>query len=210
MWVCQWVLAMQKKSIRMVRHQELIEATIIATHARGFTAVTMADIAKVAESTAASITYYFGSKTKLLEATMRYMLRELGKITRAKQAAAQTPTDRLLAVIDANFDPALFTVERCSVWMQFWAAAPYSPELKRLHTINRHRVHSNLMSALRPLVDDPSERLTASTGLQAYLDGIWVAAAQSSGPLDAELAQLRARRLIALTVGDLEMSAPSL
>lgn len=192
---------MPKKSIRMMRNQELIEATIVATHARGFASVTLSDIAHEADSTAASITYYFGSKTKLLEATMRYMLRTLGQTTRTKQAAARTDYERLLAVVNANFDPGLFTVERCSVWMQFWAAAPYSPPLKRLHRINRRRVHSNMMSALRPLVQDPAECLTASTGLQAYIDGVWVSAAQSTGPLDAAHAQERARRLIALTIG---------
>ena len=68
---------MGRKRIRDIRNEELIEATIVAVHKRGYSVVTMAEIAQEAGASAASINYYFGSKEGLMQATMRHLLRKL-------------------------------------------------------------------------------------------------------------------------------------
>ena len=68
---------MGRKRIRDIRNEELIEATIVAVHTRGYGVVTMAEIAREAGASAASINYYFGSKEGLMEATMRHLLNKL-------------------------------------------------------------------------------------------------------------------------------------
>lgn len=185
---------MNRRRIRDIRHDELIDATISAIAARGYAAVTMTEIATRAGSTAASINYYFGSKENLMEATMRHLLSELKAAILVRLEPATDPRTRLQAVIDANFDDLLFTPERCSVWVQFWASAPYSEKLARLHTINRNRVHSHIYAEIKRLSPEGAEQLTAT--LQAWMDGIWIEAAQS-GAADPAKARDTARYLLA-------------
>ncbi len=185
---------MGRTRIRDIRHEELINATITAVHKRGYAVVTMAEIAAEAGASAASINYYFGSKEKLMEATMRRLLTLLKEAMLERYATAQTPHERLMAVIDANFADRLFTNEQCSIWMQFWANAPYAKSLQRLHRINRSRVTAHVRAELRALV--PADRReTLREALQCYMDGVWLEAAQSDAPLDATQARKEAREV---------------
>ena len=191
--------AMGRKRIRDIRNEELIEATIVAVHKRGYSVVTMAEIAQEAGASAASINYYFGSKEGLMEATMRHLLRKLRIAMIEGYGAAQTPKERLYAVMDANFSDALFTVPQCSIWMQFWANAPYSPRLARLHRINRTRVRSHVRAELANIL--PAERVeTARSALQCYMDGVWLEAAQSESAVNAETARQAAHQVVDLTL----------
>ncbi len=192
---------MSRRKIRDIRHDELIDATITAVAARGYSVVTMSEIAAEAGSTAASINYYFGSKENLMEATMRSLLSQLKAAILDRFAQANSPRDRLNAIIAANFDDALFTPERCSVWVQFWAAAPYSDSLSRLHQINRSRVQSHVRAELRHLLP-ASRRETVRETLQAYMDGVWLDASQSSGPIDAKAKRDEAQQVVALLLGE--------
>lgn len=188
---------MSRRRIRDIRHDELIEATITAVHKHGYAMVTMTEIAHEAGSTAASINYYFGSKEKLLEATMRRLLSRLKTAVLERMQGISTPQERLMALLDANFDDRIFTTEMCSLWVQFWGNAPYVPSLARLQNINRARVSSNFSAELRELVR-PSRRDTVREALQSYMDGVWVEAAQSTGPLDAATTRSEARRVARL------------
>lgn len=197
-----------RKRIRDIRHDELIDATIAAIHKRGYAAVTMAEIAAEAGASAASINYYFGSKEKLLEATMRRLLSVLRAAVRDRLRAADGPRARLIAVTEANFDDRLFTVAQCSVWMQFWSSAPYTDRLARLHRINRARVRSHFRAELRHLAP-PETRETVRVALQSYMDGVWLQAAQSPGPLDGAAARGEAVRLVKLLLAEGGAASPT-
>lgn len=164
--------------IRDLRNEELMTAAIRAVHRHGYAQVTMTDIAKEANAAAASINYYFGTKEKLMQATMRRLLNILKRATLDRLVGAGTPETRLFALVEANFDDRLFTPAQCSLWVQFWSNAPYAPSLARLHRINRDRVRSHLHHELKEIV--PAASCTTITAtLQAYMDGIWLEAAQS-------------------------------
>ena len=147
---------MARKRIRDIRNDELIAATIDAVHQLGFANITLSDIARKADISPASINYYFGSKDQLLAATMLQLLSKLHVATLARLKKANDPESRLMAIVEANFDDALFTVQQCSVWVQFWSAAPYSATLARLHRINRCRVRSNIRGELHKIVPEAS------------------------------------------------------
>jgi len=186
---------MGRKSIRDIRNEELIEATIIAVHDRGYGVVTMAEIAREAGASAASINYYFGSKEGLMEATMRHLLNKLRRAMITGFAQAPSSLDRLYAVIDANFSDDLFTPAQCSVWMQFWSNAPYSERLARLHRINRSRVESHFLAELRGLL--PPDRVKpAQEALQAYMDGVWLQVALGALHVSPAEARAAAHRVV--------------
>lgn len=188
---------MGRKQIKDIRREELIDAAIVAIHRHGFAAVTVNQIAKQADTSAGSIHYYFGGKEGLLEATMRRLLSILKRATLARLAEAEGPRQRLLALVIANFDDALFSPQTCSVWIQFWAYAPYDPALARLQNLNKSRVRSNLRTELRQLL--PSDNAeTARRAIQAYMDGAWLQRAQSTQGPDSADARRRAEEVVSL------------
>lgn len=183
---------MTKRKIRDIRKEELIDAAIIAVHERGYGVVTMTEIATRADSTAASINYYFGSKEQLMEEVMRRLLNILKHALLRRLNNASTPRERLMAICDANFDDTLFMVEQTSVWIQFWSHAPYSKRLSRLHRINRNRVRSHFRAELKHLLP-PETCETVRRALQSYMDGVWLEAAQTTAH---KLEPAKARRAI--------------
>lgn len=191
------IKAMQRVRIRDIRNAEFIEATLHAVHKHGLGAVTMSEIAQETGATAASISYYFGSKERLMEATMRHLLGLLRGAVVRNLATAKDPRDRLYAILDANFDDTLFTAEKCSVWVQFWSAAPYAPALARLQKLNRARVASHLRRDLRPLVAT-DQAFTIRQNLQSYMDGVWLNAAQTETEVNALQARREARAVLDL------------
>ena len=78
--------------------------------------------------------------------------------------------------------------------MQFWSNAPYSKSLARLHRINRSRVHSHLRAEVGQLVP-PTESATVTAMIQAYMDGVWLEAAQSE-QCDSKTARQDAGRVL--------------
>lgn len=191
---------MARTRISEIRHAELIAATIRVIHRHGYAAATVQEIAAAAGAAPASINYYFGSKEGLLTATMRSLLNVLRTALLKRYAEAKTPRARLDAVIEANFDDQLFTPAQCGVWMQFWSFAPQSAALARLHRINRARVRSQFRAALRPLTP-PLTRETVRAALQAYMDGVWLEAAQSEEPVHPAAARREAARVVDLLLG---------
>lgn len=183
---------MTRKTIRDIRSEELIDAAILAVHERGYGVVTMSEIAARAGTSAASINYYFGSKEQLMESTMRRLLDILKQALLQRFENTTNAHERLMAICDANFDDALFTIEQTSVWIQFWSHAPYSPRLSRLHRINRSRVRSHFRAELKQLLP-PETRETVRRALQAYMDGVWLEAAQTEAE---RLAPADARRAV--------------
>lgn len=128
---------------------------------------------------------------------MRRLLSLLKDAMLERYAVAKTPEDRLMAVIDANFADRLYTFEQCSIWMQFWANAPYVTSLSRLHRINRARVMSHFRAELRSLLPDDRREIVREA-LQSYMDGVWLEAAQSAKSLDPAAARAEARRFAKL------------
>lgn len=179
---------MARKKISDLRRTELIEAVIDATHEHSFAALTVAQIAEFAQTSTGSIHYYFGGKDALLAATMRHLLDRLKVVTIERLEKAASPRDRLDAIVLANFDDAFFSKKSCSVWVQFWAMAPYSDPLARLQVLNQSRVRSNLLHALKQIVpaDQASECCTA---IQTYMDGIWLRSCQTGIAVDARKSQ---------------------
>ncbi|MFT5665047.1 MAG: TetR/AcrR family bet gene transcriptional repressor [Gammaproteobacteria bacterium] len=191
---------MGRKQIKDIRHEELIDATITAVHRHGYSAVTISQIAAEGNTATGSIHYYFGSKVGLLEATMRHLLKILKQAVLDRLETANTPREKVIAIATANFDDRLFSIAQCSVWIQFWSSAPYEIALSRLHRINRSRVRSNLRAALNKILS-PEASETARRALQAYMDGVWLQAAQSNVELNPAEARLETTRVVEMLLG---------
>jgi TetR/AcrR family transcriptional regulator, transcriptional repressor of bet genes len=173
---------MPKLGMEPVRRRQLIDATIASIGRYGLADTTVQRISREAGVSSGIIHHYFGGKSELLEATMRRLLQDLRDDVVAALRTAQSPEDRIIAVIDSNFAPSQFQAGAIAAWLAFWAEAPHVPALGRLQRLYVRRFHSNLMHSLGRLLPTELAAQTAQ-GLAALIDGLWLRAALA-GSLD--------------------------
>lgn len=173
---------MPKLGMEPLRRKALIDAAIGAIGERGSLDVTMAQIAKRAGVSSALAHHYFGAKDDLLHATMRHILAELGRDIRTALGETTTPEERVRAIIAVNFSVKQFASETVAAWLTFYVEAQRSERLRRLLRIYARRLHSNLMSGLRPLVAEPEQ---TAEGIAALIDGLYIRRALKDGAPDA-------------------------
>ncbi|WP_127596619.1 transcriptional regulator BetI [Nitratireductor alexandrii] len=174
---------MPKVGMEPLRRKALIEAAIAAIGARGSLDVTMSEIAGIAGVSSALAHHYFGAKDDLLEATMRHLLSELGRDGCAALRAAPQPRARVSAMVAVSFSPTQFRPETVAAWLAFYVEAQRSPAMRRLLRVYARRLHSNLMSGLRPLM--PALRAErVAEGIAALIDGLYIRRALKDGPPD--------------------------
>jgi TetR/AcrR family transcriptional repressor of bet genes len=164
---------MPRIGMEPLRRKALISAAIEAIHARGMGQVTMGEIARRAGVSAALAHHYFGGKDQLLLATMRHLLSELSDEIQARLADAQTPEERISAVIRGNFAAGQFRPAVISAWLAFYVQAQTDPEARRLLRVYTRRLESNLVHALRDLTTREHAALVAETAA-ALIDGLWI------------------------------------
>lgn len=170
-----------------MRRRQLIEATIEAIAALGFNATTIAVIAQRATVSTGLVSFYFGDKDGLLEATLRHLARELSRNAARRLREAQTPRERIQAVIEANLGDVQFERRIATVWLAFWGQMPHSPRFARVQRAYQRRIAANIAHALRPLATRP-EALDMAESIAAMIDGVWLRATLS-GTLDGRAAR---------------------
>jgi len=178
---------MPKVGVEPLRRKALIDATILTVGERGSLDVTMSEIAGRAGVSSALAHHYFGAKDELLQATMRHILAELGKDTRAVLRDTRPGPARVSAVVSVNFSEKQFQPETIAAWLAFYVEAQKSPEFRRLLRVYARRLHSNLMSGLSGLMTrTDAERL--AEGIAALIDGLYIRRALKNGTPNAESA----------------------
>ena len=175
---------MPKLGMEPLRKRALIDATISAIGERGALDVTMSQIAGRAGVSSALAHHYFGAKEELLQATMRHLLSELGADLKAALREADTPRERLSAVIAVNFSAHQFRPGTVAAWLAFYVEAQKSPAMRRLLMVYARRLHSNLMSGLGALLPRAQAIAVAET-IAAMIDGFYIRRALKDGPIDA-------------------------
>ncbi|WGH77325.1 choline-binding transcriptional repressor BetI [Jannaschia ovalis] len=154
-----------------LRRDALIRAAIDEIAEGAGRDVTVARIAKRAGMSPALAHHYFGSKDRMLLAAMRRVLSDFGAEVRAGLARADTPLERLEAIIRASFGPTNFRPEVVAAWLAFYVEAFAGPEARRLLHVYQGRLRSNLLHALRPLTAEPEP---LAEGIAALIDGLYV------------------------------------
>ncbi|MBA4490467.1 transcriptional regulator BetI [Paracoccus sp. S1E-3] len=170
---------MRKRARQTTRKSELINAAIQTIARSGTLDVTVADIARQAGMSPALAHHYFGSKDQMFLSAMREILRRYGVTVREALAVADGPRARLLAVLDSSLGPQHFDVETIAAWLNFYALAQQNAEAARLLRIYHHRLRSNLLAGLRPLIGARAER--AADTLGALIDGVYLRRALEEG-----------------------------
>lgn len=175
---------MPRIGMEPVRRKALISAAIDAIHDRGMGQVTMGEIARRAGVSAALAHHYFGGKDRLLLATMRHLLTELGEEIQTQLAAARTPEERIGAIIRGNFSACQFRPAVISAWLAFYVQAQNDMEARRLLRIYTRRLKSNLLHALSELTTRDRAEAVAEMAA-ALIDGLWIRRSLAEAEPDA-------------------------
>lgn len=165
---------MPKVGMQPIRRQQLIHATLSAVNELGFADASIIQIAQRAGVSTGIISHYFKGKHGLIEATMRYLLQQLAdSIDSNIKVAENTPEQRLMAIVKANFSSSQTDKAAMKTWLEFWTNSLHQPNLQRLQNVNHHRLHSNIKFEFSKKM--PTEQAEiAAQGLAALIDGFWL------------------------------------
>jgi TetR/AcrR family transcriptional repressor of bet genes len=171
---------MPKLGMEPIRRAELIDAAIAEIGEAGSLDITVSQIARRAGVSSGLAHHYFGNKDKLLLAAMRHVMSDYSDEVRKGLKAANTPIERLNAIVHGGFAPSNFRANTVSAWLNFYVLALSSREARRLHRIYAHRLRSNLTHTLRPLAAARAPQ--SADRAAALIDGLYL-----NYGLDAEL-----------------------
>lgn len=176
---------MPKVGVVPIRRASLIQATIAEIGDQGSLEVTVSQIAKRAGMSSALAHHYFGSKEAMFLAAMRHVMTVYGAEVRGALSTADTPRDRVKAVVRASFAPASFRREVVAAWLNFYVLAQTQPDARRLLSIYRRRLVSNLTHGLRP--DLGAGAAEVAQTVAALIDGAYLYAALGTATPNAAI-----------------------
>ena len=163
---------MPKLGMEPIRRGALVQATIHEIGRAGSLDVTVTQIAKRAGMSSALAHHYFGGKDQIFLAAMRHILSVYSAQVRAALLGATAPRDRVEAIIRANFEAGNFRPEVVSAWLNFYVMSQSNDGARRLLRVYQHRLHSNLVHDLRPLVGDAAHDVADT--IASMIDGLYI------------------------------------
>ena len=174
-----------RTSIETIRRRDLVEAAFQTFLEHGIRGMTVARIGERAGMSHGIVNYYFKNKDALLSAVVRHANCQIMRKVIALLKAANTPRERISAVIAGNFPPELFTKETASAWVTFYGAVPDHPDFEKLQKAVYRRLHSNLIFDLKKLVAEKDAEQIA-LGISIWIDGLWMRCAMDRQDLSPD------------------------
>lgn len=191
---------MARQSIGDIRRAELSQAAFDALVRHGIRGTTLDRVARIAGVSKGVVLHHFKDKNALFEGVQRKANTVLRDCVTELLHHAETPLERLYAIIAGNFAAPVFQQEICHAWISLCSDVPHHRQSQRLQTVVHARMRSNLMSALSPLVP-AGEAPRIAFHLRTVMDGLWLRASFQIDPMQgaegvAEV-DFAARRLLA-------------
>ena len=120
---------------REVRRRQLIEATIESIAKHGISGTTMTTVTGIAGLSLGIVNFHFQNKENLFEETLRFVADEhRTQWRKAYDAAGSAPEARLLAIVDAHYQPNICNRKKLAVWFGFYGEAGYRAAYRKLMT----------------------------------------------------------------------------
>jgi AcrR family transcriptional regulator len=186
-----------RKASRPVRRQQLIDATIAVLARKGYSALTVADVAKTAGLSVGIINFHFESKEKLLAACLTHLAEEYYRNWHGALAMpGASAAEKLQLIILGDFNDKIFTPDKLAAWIAFWGETQGRPiyvEICSAYDEERTRAVSGLCEKI---IKDGGYKLVPSTvmrALESLGDGLWlgVAAGHSQAKFTITASQAR-------------------
>lgn len=182
---------------RTYRRRQLIEATIATIAEHGLSKVTLAKVASCAKLSPGIVNFYFTSKEQLLLETLKELAVEFDEHVQQLLSNKQVPDQTLLELIEAYFDPKVFTATKVAAWSAFWGESKARTDYLSIcgeKDIELHnRIHDLFVELGKRQVHSDLDTRAAARGFEGILDGYWQDLLHDSENFDTEQAKQTCR-----------------
>lgn len=178
---------MRASSIRTIRRAELSRAAFEAVILYGLRKATLDKVGEIAGVSKGVVLHHFKDKSALLEAVFRRSNLLLSESAIELYRYAETPYERLWAIIYANFSEKIFHQRVCQAWVSLISEVPHNKQCQRIQLANNERIRTNLTHEIKNFVT-PGETERIARHLGILIDGIWVRAGLSAEPVESSVA----------------------
>ena len=193
-----------RKASRPVRRQQLIDATIVVLARKGYSALTVADVAKAAGLSVGIINFHFESKEKLLASCLTYLAEEY---YRNWQGALATPgataAEKLQMVILGDFNDKIFTPDKLAAWIAFWGETQGRPIYTEICSAYDDERAKAVGSLCEKIIKDGGYKLVPNTvmrALESLGDGLWLGVAAGNSQAKFTITASQARQALQATL----------
>jgi TetR/AcrR family transcriptional repressor of bet genes len=165
---------------RDVRRTQLINATIQSIAKNGIGGTTISSVTEIAGMSIGFVNFHFKSKQNLFEETIIHLAREHhDHWQHAHDNAGLGPADKLLAIVDAHFDPVICAPDKLAVWFAFYGEVGRRAVYRKLiDDIDDERLSTSIQLLNRIIADaDHTAALPPAQialQLEALYDGLWL------------------------------------
>jgi len=166
---------MKNNSIRSIRRAELSKAAFEAVIKYGLRGTTLDKVGDLAGVSKGVVLHHFKDKSSLLEAVFRRSNTLLSESVIELYRFAETPYERLWAIIVANFFDTIFNRRVCQAWVSLISEVPHSKQCQRIQMACNERILSNLRNEIKHFLPK-AEAAMAARHLGILIDGLWVRA----------------------------------
>ena len=110
------------------RRRQILDATLRSIVRHGLARTTLATVAAEAGLSQGIAVFYFSSKAVLLTEALRQHYQTYHDAwSAALVRAGDDPRARLLALVEADFAPAICNADTLSIWFAFWGEQSFTP-----------------------------------------------------------------------------------
>jgi len=161
------------------RREQLIKATIRSIARNGLSDTTMATVTREAKLSLGIVNLHFQSKERLLIETLRYVADEYARTwEKALENAGPSSTDRLRAIVAADFSRPVCEQNKLAVWFAFWGESKSRPTYRKICAERDLRYDEMLVGLCKDIIDEGPYPNTnpevVATGLSAMSEGLWL------------------------------------
>ena len=184
------------------RRAQILDATIESIARHGLSATTLATVAEAAGLSQGVTVFYFKTKQALLAEALRWHYEEYRAVWRAALGAAPAdPVSGILALVRADFDPAICNRRKLTLWHAFWGEATARPLFATIsESFDRERC-----AALRELCEAAADLLDPAVwspadlavAIDSLTDGLWLRMHLNPDGMDNAMALRTTLRVIA-------------
>ncbi|MDP1701014.1 MAG: TetR/AcrR family transcriptional regulator [Aestuariivirga sp.] len=189
-----------RKASRPVRRQQLIDATIVVLARKGYSALTVADVAKTAGLSVGIINFHFESKEKLLASCLTHLAEEY---YRNWQEALAVPgasvAEKLQMVILGDFNDKIFTPDKLAAWIAFWGETQGRPVYTEICSAYDEERAKAVGSLCEKIIKDGGYKLVPNTvmrALESLGDGLWLGVAAGNSQAKFTITASQARQAL--------------
>ena len=193
---------MSRDGLKEARRVQLIEATIDCIAKRGFSDLTLAQVAEAARLSVGIVNFYFKSKDVLLIATLKHLVEDYRRqIDESVAKAGPSPTAQINAMLYVDFHRTVANRKQVTVWYAFWGETRWRPEFLRICSELSAAFQTGMAELFRRIIADGGyadiDPELVARGYNAMIDGLWLDMLINPKETDREIAKATVRTFLA-------------